>query len=147
MYSSPTARYTVHGTVVFADLKTLITLGPYCPSLVTSTRFTLPVRYLCMCGTRLYKLLRTEGPTSRLEKAVAVGVERARGKPQSFHGIPLRIISPSSWSSVSKLLHTVGSFTLPCDKVILIALCVCRCARLPPSAHGFSRYFCCCNRR
>lgn len=52
---------------------------------------------------------------------MALGVERARQKPQSFHGIPLRTISPSSWSSVSKLLRTMGSFTLPCDKVMPIA--------------------------
>lgn len=42
----------------------------------------------------------------------------ARGKPQSFHGIPITNISPSSWNSSVKLLQTVGLFTLPCDKVI-----------------------------
>jgi len=44
-------------------------------------------------------------------------VAEARGKPQSFHGVPISNISPSSWNSSVKLLQTVGLFTLPCDKV------------------------------
>ncbi|CAM9306125.1 unnamed protein product [Hapterophycus canaliculatus] len=66
---------------------------------------------------RIYDLLRTEGPTGRLEKAVALGVSEARGKPQIFHGIPTTNLSPSSWNSSVKLLQTVGLFTLPCDKL------------------------------
>lgn len=62
-------------------------------------------------------MLRTEGATPRLAKAVSRGVEEARGKPQSFHGVPIANISPSSWNTSVKLLQTVGLFTLPCDKV------------------------------
>ncbi|CAM9961224.1 unnamed protein product [Choristocarpus tenellus] len=54
---------------------------------------------------------------AKQETAVWQGVTLARGKPQSFHGIPLTSISPSSWASVSKLLFAVRSFALPCDKV------------------------------
>ncbi|CAN0501394.1 unnamed protein product [Laminaria digitata] len=62
-------------------------------------------------------MLRTEGPSARLEKAVELGVEEARGQPQTFHGIPITSISPSSWRSSVRLLRTAGSFTLPCDKL------------------------------
>lgn len=66
---------------------------------------------------RVYKRLRMEGETARLEKNVALGIEAARGKPQSAFGIPLSSVSPSNWNGASKLLRAVGSFTLPCDKV------------------------------
>lgn len=69
-------------------------------------------------------MLRTEGPTARLARAVSRGVEEARGKPQSFHGVPIANISPSSWNTSMKLLQTVGLFTLPCDKVCSILLYV-----------------------
>ncbi|CBJ25693.1 conserved unknown protein [Ectocarpus siliculosus] len=65
---------------------------------------------------RIYKKL-TEGATARLEKAVVLGVEEARGKPQTYHGVPTSNISPSGWSSSMRLLQTVGLFTLPCDKL------------------------------
>eukprot|EP00903_Cladosiphon_okamuranus_P005644 g5610.t1 len=67
--------------------------------------------------TRIYEMLRTEGPTARLAKAVSRSVKEARGKPQSFHGVPIANISPSSWNTSVKLLQTVGLFTLPCDKL------------------------------
>lgn len=44
-------------------------------------------------------------------------MEEARGKPQTYHGVPTSNISPSGWSSSMRLLQTVGLFTLPCDKV------------------------------
>ncbi len=86
----------------------------------TSTSLDIPTRDSrteTRRNARIYGKLRTEGPTARLERAVARGVAEARGKPQSFHGVPISNISPSSWNSSVKLLQTVGLFTLPCDKV------------------------------
>ncbi|CAM9973907.1 unnamed protein product [Discosporangium mesarthrocarpum] len=65
----------------------------------------------------LYERLRAWPKVSKLEEAVGRGVAFARGKPQSFHDIPLSSISPSSWASTSQLLSDVGSFVLPCDKL------------------------------
>lgn len=106
------ARYSVGGTqsMTFPPEPLASTfLSPF-PHCIWNNKTTCPRH-------RLYKLLRTEGPTARLEKAVTRGIEHARGKPQSFHGIPLRSLSPSSWGSASRLLKAVGSFTLPSDKV------------------------------
>jgi len=43
--------------------------------------------------------------------------QAARSRPQSFFGIPLHHISPSSWESAIYQLSNIGSYTLPCDKL------------------------------
>lgn len=96
---------------------------------------TIIAYHLRQWKPRLYKLLRMEGETARQEKTVAAGIDAGRGQPQSFHGVPLKSLSPSSWLSASKLLHTMGSFTLPSDKVCFGRLAV---AVSPPRFHAFA---------
>jgi len=42
---------------------------------------------------------------------------RARSRPQTFYGIPIQHISPSSWESAIYQLANIGAYTLPCDKL------------------------------
>ena len=41
----------------------------------------------------------------------------AQNRPQTFYGIPVHHISPSSWDSAIYQLGNIGSYTLPCDKL------------------------------
>jgi len=51
------------------------------------------------------------------ERLLAHKCKRGRSRPQTFYGIPLHHLSPSSWESAIYQLANIGSFTLPCDKL------------------------------
>ena len=64
---------------------------------------------------RLHELL---GDTIEAEeRALQFKVRSARGLPQSFFGIPVDHISPSSWESAVFGLAAIATHTLPCDKL------------------------------
>uniref|UniRef100_A0A7S2CKA3 PX domain-containing protein n=1 Tax=Octactis speculum TaxID=3111310 RepID=A0A7S2CKA3_9STRA len=64
---------------------------------------------------KLYELL---GDTlDDQERLLQDNIRAVRVKPQTFFGIPVDHISPSSWGSVVKMLSTMNSHTLPYDKL------------------------------
>merc|ERR1711871_1433389 len=51
------------------------------------------------------------------ENALKTKMSLAKSNPQTFYGIPVHQISPSSWESATYHLSNIDSFTLPCDKL------------------------------
>lgn len=64
---------------------------------------------------KLHALLAKE--IADLDTQLQFKCQSARSRPQSFFGIPLNHISPSSWESAIYQLSNIGSYTLPCDKL------------------------------
>ncbi|KAJ8604063.1 hypothetical protein CTAYLR_001750 [Chrysophaeum taylorii] len=64
---------------------------------------------------KLHALL--ERDVHHLDATLQYKCRAARSRPQSFFGIPLHQISPSSWESAIYQLANIASYTLPCDKL------------------------------
>jgi len=57
------------------------------------------------------------------EKHVRYKIDCKKHLPQSYFGVPLHRLSPSSWDAAIFHLKAVDGFTLPCDKLDTLVAC------------------------